>query len=58
MTVAIACRLGASGPASINCILFSCCSEDLQKERKPDGLCSGLQAVEGGLDIFYLFVLT
>lgn len=47
MTVAIACHLGASGPPSINRILFSCCSEDLQKEGKLDGLSSGLQAVEG-----------
>lgn len=31
MTVAISCCLGASGPASINPVLFSCCSEDFCK---------------------------
>lgn len=54
MAVAVTCHLGAAGPASINRILFSCCSEDLQKEVKPDGLWSGLQAVEGTLDVFLL----
>lgn len=56
MTVAIACHLGASGPASINCVLFPCCSEDLQRDGKLDGLGSGLRAVEGALDIYQLFL--
>lgn len=57
MAVAISRCLGAAGPASVNHILFSCCSEDLQKEGKLDGLWSGLQVVEGTLEVFYLFVI-